>query len=128
MLVCVAPHTARLPPLDGVVGPKPPWNQPHVMPLALSRSPMLRPVALTRWLTPCAEQSSSKGCGSPIIEPTPETGSGSMSAPAGGTGAPVVESTSMKPWVLPDTRLIAPGVDGPKLLPKKRSDIAKFWA
>ena len=35
-------------------------------------------------------QSSSKGCGSPIMEPTPETGSGSMSAPAGGTGAPVV--------------------------------------
>ena len=34
----------------------------------------------------------------------------------------------MKPWVLPETRLIAPGVDGPKLLPKERSDIAKFWA
>ena len=24
--------------------------------------------------------------------------------------------------------VLAPGDDGPKLLPKKRSDIAKFWA
>jgi hypothetical protein len=30
--------------------------------------------------------------------------------------------------VLPETRLIAPGVDGPDVVPKESSLMAKFWA
>ena len=32
------------------------------------------------------------------------------------------------PWVWPETRLIAPTVDGPKFVPNELSLIAKFWA
>ena len=43
MLSWVAPQTA--PPLLADVGAKPPWNQPQVTWLALSRSPMFWPVS-----------------------------------------------------------------------------------
>ena len=32
------------------------------------------------------------------------------------------------PWVWPETRLSAPGVDGPNVVPKELSLIAKCWA
>ena len=60
MLVRVAPQTAK--PAELVpVGAKPPWNQPQVTFLALSRSPMFLPVAtpsglVEAWLP--SEQSS----------------------------------------------------------------------
>ncbi len=42
MFWCEEPQTAK--PLAVPVGAKPPWNQPHVTPLAFSRSPMFLPV------------------------------------------------------------------------------------
>ena len=46
MLVWLAPHTG-VPPEVVLVGAKPPWNQPQLMPLALSRSPTFAPAHLT---------------------------------------------------------------------------------
>src|ERR1051325_6496817 len=94
-LAVFAPHTA-LPPLTAV-GRKPPWNQPQVIPLALSRSPTFWPLITTLFgLT--GEQSSSAGRGSPITEPL---------AVLKGTEAGVA------PWVWPEIRLSAPGAEGP---------------
>ena len=35
---------AAVPPAPVLDGLNPPWNQPHVIPASVSRSPMLRPV------------------------------------------------------------------------------------
>ena len=65
MLACLAPQTAYLVVEDAaVVGVNPPWNQPQVTPLALSRSPTFLPVSspsalVLVWLL--SEQSSNAG-------------------------------------------------------------------
>ena len=67
MLLCLLPQTAK-PAALVPVGANPPWNQPQVTPLALSRSPMFLPVAtpsglVVVWLA--SEQSSYAGSRSP---------------------------------------------------------------
>ncbi len=49
MFLCAEPQTAK-PPELAAVGANPPWNQPHVTPRALSRSPMFVPVAMATGL------------------------------------------------------------------------------
>src|SRR5882762_1720967 len=66
-----APQTAR--PLETLVGAKPPWNQPHEMPLALRRSPTFVPAIVIMFVV-CnfglvRTQSSRPGRGSPMTEP-----------------------------------------------------------
>src|SRR5262245_6610943 len=116
-LLCEAPQTANP---DGesvaeTVGLKPPWNQPQVTPLRLSRSPMFVPSIAPRllvdvWLL--SEQSSHAGSKSPMSVPTP--------APFGDCvmfGADVIwwvtDVSATAPCVCPEIRLTAPGVDGP---------------
>ena len=59
----------------------------------------------------------------------------SRSRRASGCGSPMIVSFSTPlpvgtsvPCVWPETRLIAPTVDGPKFVPKELSLSAKFWA
>ena len=101
MFVCDEPQTA-LPP-EREVGLKPPWNQPQVTLWRFRSSPTFVPVMLA---VSVPEQSSNAGSGSPMIVPL---------AISSGAVAAVV------PCVLPDTRLIAPGVDGPKVVPNELS-------
>ncbi len=54
---------------------------------------------------------SSTGSGSAVMEPVAS-----------------VSPTALTPCVLPEIRLIAPGVDGPYVVSKKLSLIAKCWA
>ena len=62
-------------------------------------------------------QSSKAGSGSLITVPTPWlSGEASVYVPGAGTWAPVFESTSVKPWVWPEIRLSAPGVEGPNVI------------
>src|SRR6185312_16110513 len=98
MLVWALPQAALAPVagLNGVVGRKPPWKKPHAMCCALSRSPMLGPLIAT--VVP-AEQSSMLGSGSPITVPLTTE---------------LVGALGVAPWVWPETRLRAPGVEGPK--------------
>src|SRR6185312_678113 len=105
---CVAPQTA-LPALVAV-GRKPPSNQPHVMLLALSRSPTFLPDIVT----PPLPQSSSEaaGSGSPITVP--------FSTPLATGG--------VAPCVWPLMRLIAPTVEGPKFVLNELSLSAKCCA
>src|SRR5262245_44999170 len=111
MLRCAVSQTA-LPPLSAAAleGLKPPWNQPQVTLRLLSRSPMFLPDIV---MPPALAQSSLNGCGSPII---------------------VLFSTEpamfgmSEPCVWPEIRLIAPTVDGPKLVPNELSLIEKFCA
>src|SRR5713101_5394661 len=107
-----------------------PWNQPQVMPLAFSRSPTFLPdtvIWLTFWnLGFDATQSSSNGRGSPIIAPVvialamlPDALAG---LPFGRVGNKVAGN------VFPATRLSAPGVEGPNVVPQELSLIAKYCA
>src|SRR5262249_51451518 len=109
MLLCVLPHTAL--PLLVAVGRKPPWNQPQVIPLPFSRSPTFWPDIVT---VSRLEQSSNVGWGSPMTVSV--------------VGAIALEGgllVGVAPWVRPETRFRAPGVDGPKTLLKELSFIAK---
>ena len=79
-----------------LVGAKPPWNQPQLMPLALSRSPTFLPVATASglvevWLA--SEQPSKAGSGSPYTVPRPALFSG-LTPPGSSTFAPVFGSTA----------------------------------
>jgi hypothetical protein len=85
---------------DRLQSRKPLWNQPQVTPFAFSRSPTLRPVIVT---VSRVSQTSPAGCGSPIIVPLAVSTPNAVARP-GGTA----------PWVWPETRLIVPGLDGPK--------------
>src|SRR5690349_1217229 len=91
-----------------LVGANPPWNQPQVMPRAFSRSPTL---VLVKYAVPLPEQSSNAGSGSLIMVP---------SRMSGLTDIPAVTLIAVEPGgtsaceVSPETRLIAPGVEGPK--------------
>src|SRR5437870_4842742 len=97
-------------------GRKPPWNHPQVMPFSLSRSPIFLPVSVTRFLPP-VRQSSRAGRGLPIMVPSTTC---VFRLP--------VSSTTLSPWVWPEIRLTAPGVDGPNVVSKKLSLMAKCWA
>src|SRR5262249_62205587 len=98
----------------GVDGWKPPWKKPHVIPRAFSRSPILRPVILT---LSRVVQSSKNGWGS------------LMTAPATVSGPNAVgRSGGIAPPVCPEMRFRAPGEDGPKVVLKKLSLMAKCWA
>src|SRR5690349_526964 len=99
MLAVLAPHTAV--PEFTAVGRKPPWNQPQLTPLALSRSPMFWPL-IVMLLGLGDEQSSSAGFGSPITVP--------LATPPG-------TDDGVAPWLWPAIRLSAPGVEGPKVVP-----------
>ncbi len=125
--MCVAPQTAWVPvPAYAVVGRKPPWNQPQVTPRAFSRSPTFLPVRAARLFDDVRfllEQSSYAGSGSLITVPTPFA-SGETTAYESLTVAPVFGSTACTPWVWPEIRLSAPGVDGPKTEPNELSDMA----
>src|SRR3979411_2850649 len=103
MLACAEPQTAK-PAALVLVGLKPPWNQPHVMLLALSRSPTLRPCSAARllvlvWLL--AEQLSRAGGGAPNPVPTPWA-SGEPTTFGSVTCAPVVGLTAMAWLVEPE--------------------------
>src|ERR1700674_571361 len=100
------------------MGAKPPWNQPHEMPLALSRSPTFVP-EIVIMLVPCnfglvRTQSSSPGRGSPMTEPVVFAPAMLPLALAGtpfGRFAPRVA-----PKVFPEMRFTAPGVEGPNVV------------
>jgi hypothetical protein len=80
---------------------KPPWNQPHVVPLALSRSPIFLFFGSVDVVVSRVSHLSPVGCGSPMTVVLAVT-----------AGLVVV-----KPWVCPATRLSAPGVEGPNVVP-----------
>src|SRR5215471_10277021 len=110
---------------------KPPWNQPQVMPLALSRSPtFLPPISATDWVV---LQLSKNGRSSLKIVPRP-CGAGTpgvlaVENSAGHFGALIVAPPpQMAPKVLPLIRFSAPGVEGPYPVLNELSLIAKRWA
>src|SRR6266508_560036 len=93
MFLCDESHEA-VPSGAVEVGRNPPWNHPQVTPAVFRRCPMFCPDIDATSPSP---QSSNSGSGSPINVPL--TTFLGMSGEA--------------PCVCPDTRLIAPGVDGP---------------
>src|SRR5919201_1556961 len=95
---------------------KPPWNQPHVTPLALSRSPMFLLLGSIEVLTSRVSQMSPAGCGAPIL------------VVFGVTAMPKAVASGEKPCVCPETRLMAPGLEGPKTVLNELSLMAKVWA
>src|ERR1700760_3839934 len=106
----VAAHLAGVLPVDGVVGVKPPWNQPQETPCAGRRSATFLFVgSMPIFSAPL--QSSYQGSGSPItaLAVTPfnvvVTTSPAATAPA--------SAARSAPPVMPETTSIAPGVDGP---------------
>ena len=98
-LVMTRPSAAKV---AGVVGLNPPWKNPQLMFLALSRSPTLRPVIIT---LSRVVQSSKNGCGSLMTAPAME------SAPNG-----VERSAGIAPPVWPAIRFSAPGDEGPNVV------------
>src|SRR5579859_265564 len=91
MLACLLPQTARPPEVP--VGVNPPWNQPQLTPLELSRSPTFLPVATASGKDVAvralpSEQSSKAGSGSPYTVPKPALFR-SLTPPGSGTLAPV---------------------------------------
>src|SRR4051812_45794761 len=107
----------------GDVAAKPPSNQPQVTPFRFNRSPTLRPsistVPLPFAVPPAsAPQSSSAGSGSPVTVTglNPET-------------LPPANEVARRPLpVWPETRLIAPTVEGPKFVSNELSFMEKRWA
>src|SRR6266852_5648238 len=100
------------------------------MPLAFSRSPTFLPdtvIWLTFWnLGFDATQSSSKGRGSPMTAPVVAPPAIFPLAVAGLPFGLVGDRVPGK--VFPATRLRAPGVDGPNVVPQEFSLIAKCCA
>src|SRR5579885_567185 len=94
------------------LGLNPPWNQPHVIPFAFSRSPTFCPLMVIKVLVGMVQSSSATdGLGSPITEPA-ET------FPAG------FPEVTVAPCVCPAMRFKTPGVEGPKVVPNELSLIA----
>src|SRR5229473_3002338 len=118
---CVDAQSAGLLPLAGVVGRKPAWNQPQAMCRSLRRSPTFRPVIviLADVGARLSVQSSSAGRGSPMTDPRFVLGSIAVTFPA------ALPNVSVAPQVWPAMRLRAPGVDGPNVVLKELSLIAK---
>src|SRR5882672_9047295 len=111
------------------VSAKPPLNQPQVTDFLLRRSPMFSPDIVTRVLfavprTGVRRQLSKPGRGSPMRAPELRP---PAIAPAGLPGVvPLAAKGSMlAPPVLPEMRLTAPTLEGPKLVPKELSLMAK---
>src|ERR1700739_4406705 len=81
-------------------GLKPPWNHPHVIPLPLSRSPTFVPaIAAFGGVAMVQSSLAAIGRGSPMIVP--------LVTLLGISGV-------VAPWVWPEIRFSAPGVEGPK--------------
>src|ERR1700720_4205976 len=89
---------------------KPPWKKPQEMPAAFNRSPMFLPDMLKYEVV--EEQTSLAGSASLMSVKPPW--------PSGMT-VPVVPTWLMTPLVWPEMRLMAPGVEGPKVEPKEWS-------
>src|SRR6267142_4267357 len=92
---------------------KPPLNQPQVIPFSLSRSPTLRLFGSTEAEVSRVSQMSPVGWGSPNTVPAAVTAKG---------------RSGVNPCVWPETRLRAPGVDGPKTVEYELSLMAKCCA
>ena len=92
---------------------KPPLNQPQVTPLAFSRSPMLRLFGSIDVEVSRVSQISPVGWGSPNTVPPAVTAKG---------------RSGVKPWVCPEMRFSAPGVDGPNTVEYELSLIANACA
>src|SRR5207237_9470635 len=113
MLSWCEPQTAL--PFTYDVGLNPPVNQPHGMPLAFSRSPILDP-AISRVVgltAPLASQSSCAGGRFPIRVPL---------------ATAEVARDEIAPCVCPLIRFSACCTEGPKVPAKLLSLIAKRWA
>src|SRR5215472_8141329 len=129
------PGTAAPGTPDVVAGLKPPWNHPHVMPCSLSKSPTFRPVIVMydRAAAGAAGEgnvqssNAGEGRGSPVTEPTPMA-SIAVTFPAAPPVRPERSGASIAPWVCTETRLTAPGVEGPNPVLNERSLIAKCCA
>src|SRR5450830_1839072 len=91
---------------------KPPWNQPQLTFFALSRSPTLTFLESVEVDVSRESHTSPVGCGSPMTDPFVVT----------------ADDVCAKPCVWPDTRLSAPGVDGPNVVLYELSLIAKCCA
>jgi hypothetical protein len=107
---------------NAVLGLKPPWNQPHERPAAFSSSPMFVPVSAT---ASRVEQSSQNGCASlvseyPLLPSGVRSASGDVEVAIDGLFAWCSGFVSTPP-VSPDTRLIAPGADGPNVVSNELS-------
>src|SRR6266567_6144973 len=103
----------------GDVAAKPPSNQPQVMPFRFSRSPIfllvICTVALPVAVPPAsAPQSSRAGSGSPVTVTGEEVSTWPL--------AKVKADCPLPVW--PEIKLIAPTVDGPKLVSKELSFMA----
>ena len=109
MLAWLAPQTG-VPPEVVLVGAKPPWNQPQLTPLALSRSPTFRPLILTRGVAVVGAAVVERV--GVAVDGAGPLASGEPTAPGSGTTCPAAFS-GVAPPVWPETRLSAPGVDGP---------------
>src|SRR6266481_6106258 len=94
---------------------KPPWNHPQVMFLAFRRSPIFFPVI---WTVSRVEHLSKAGCASLIREPEATSKARTTAGRFFGT-APVVS---------PEIKLMAPGDEGPNVVEKELSLMAKCWA
>src|SRR5579883_2731489 len=91
---------------------KPPSNQPQVTPFAFSKSPTFLLLGST------------EADVAPLLQTSP-VGSVSLNiVPVDETAGDVVEN----PCVCPETRLSAPGVDGPYVVEYESSLIANAWA
>src|ERR1700722_15492128 len=117
MLLCDVPQIGR--PSVNVEGVKPPWNQPQVSPLLLSRLPMFGPVIWA--VTPPGASAPEPGSGVDdngvlAFEHWSKYGSAApFIFPATTFG--LVPPSATAPFVWPLTTLIAPGVDGPNCVP-----------
>src|SRR5215468_2520864 len=113
MLAWLDPQTAL--PSTVEVGLKPPVNQPQLMLLALSRSPILWPLicSVVGLIAPDASQSSCAG------------GRLAISVPL---ATALLGADVLSPWVWPAMRLSACGMDGPNVEAKLLSLMAKRCA
>src|SRR5215467_482072 len=129
------PGTAAPGTPDVVAGLKPPWNHPQVTPCSLSKSPTFRPLNVmnVRGAAGAAgdgsvqSSNSGEGRGSPVTEPTP-VASIAVTLPPALPVRPERSGASIAPWVCPEIRLTAPGVEGPNPVLNERSLIAKCCA
>src|SRR5690242_12445079 len=100
------------------LGLNPPWNQPQVIPFAFKRLPTFWPFMVMRVLVGRVQSSStSDGRGSPMTEVE-----GRLTFPA------ALPCVMLAPLVCPEMRFKAPGVDGPKVVLKELSLMAKCCA
>src|SRR5438270_13745059 len=123
MLTCVLAQMA-LPLAARRLGRKPPSKNPHVTCCAVKRSPMFRPVMIT---TSLEAQSSNAPSGSPISTPSRTSSKWLDTVPKGNRTA-VEPVGTVTCDLLPDTRLLAPSVDGLNVVPNELSNSVKCWA